>query len=432
MKVATLFFVIWLSLICSSVFASVSSDEEVRVVVETQNGKVAWSKIAEAVSKEIGADIPLLGQVPAGELAINEPSTRLVLWSVNRMLQPTFRISIDRRNKTVIVRINKTKVESALKQLKKQLSARSDEAGAAGRVSGLRPFHKDRELENAKHIVLLVHGFNSSTSRMNNLAKAIEKDLRKKDSGVEVACFDYASHDGVSLAAKSLEASLQTIIDKNPDCSISLVTHSLGGVVSRVMIERDGFAMSQLKRLIMIAPPNHGTQLASLPSGNASFDSLLAKIDRIDIRKALQSVVSTTNIAVEDVKPGSKCLQELNTRKRNASVDYSIILGDVGILSASEAKLLRQFAKKLRGAEIVGSGANDLNSILETLPLELITGKGDGVVSVESGKLSGVDDTIVMSFKHNELLRDNTKSQGKIIRQILKRLKPSKKITPSK
>ena len=337
MKVATLLFFIWLSLVSSSVIASVPFDETVNVVVETQNGKVAWSKIAQAVTKEVGADIPLLGQVPAGELDINASSTSLVLYGVNVMLQPNLKISINRRDATVVVRVNKTKINAALESVKKELLGDAN----AGRVLGLRPFHENAKLDEADQIVLLVHGFNSSTSQMGDLAEAIEKDLQTGDASIEVACFDYTSNDGISAVAASLEASLQTIIDKNSDCSISLVTHSMGGVAARMMIEKEGFAIDQIDRLIMVAPPNHGTELAALPSGNASFDLLLAKVDRTGIRQALQTLVSIANIAIDDLKPGSKCLKDLNARERNKNVDYSIILGDLGVLSASDTKLLK-------------------------------------------------------------------------------------------
>ena len=181
-------------------------DEKVNVVVQTQNGKVAWSKIVAAVSKEVGADIPMLGEVPIGELDIKAPTTRLVLYGANQILQPAFRISINRRTETVVVRVNKTEIESALDQLGKQLRAESDEADiAAGRVFGFRFFREDGKLENAEHVVLLVHGFNSTTNQMSNLAKSIEKDLQKDSANVKVACFDYASHHGIAAAAASLE-----------------------------------------------------------------------------------------------------------------------------------------------------------------------------------------------------------------------------------
>ena len=431
MKIATLIFIICSSLVSSSALASVSFDDTVEVVVETKDGKVAWSKIAEAITKEIGADIPLLGQVPAGELDINAVSTRWVVYGANQILQPALKISINRKNNTVVVRINKTEIQAALDRLKKDLQAEGDGKDPAKQVFGLRPFHEDHELINAEHIVLLIHGFNSATSQMSNLAKRIEKDLQTEDSNVEVACFDYSSHEGIPAAAASLEASLQTLVDQNPDCTISLVTHSMGGVVSRVMIEKEDFAMAQIKRLIMVAPPNHGTELAALPSGNASFDSMLAKIDRSGVRQALQTLVSIANVSVDDLKPDSKCLKELNAGDRNKDVAYSIILGDLGVLSALETNLLKRFAKQFSDTEL-GKGENDLNSLLETLPPELLSGQGDGVVSVASGKLAGVEDTVVMSFQHSDLLKDNAKRQGKIIRQILRRLKPSEKIDPNK
>ena len=431
MKVATLLFIICLSLVSSSVFAAVPFDEKVNVVVQTLDGKVAWSKIVEAVSKEVGADIPLLGEVPIGELDIKAPSTRLMLYGANKMLQPNFRISINRRNETVIVRVNKTEIKAALDQLGKQLRSDADEADvAAGRVFGLRPFREKGKLENAEHIVLLIHGFNSNTDQMSTLAKAIEKDLKKHER-IEVACFDYASHHGIAAAAASLEKSIQTLIDKNPDCSISLVTHSMGGIVSRVMVERKGFAMTQIKRLVMVAPPNHGTQLAALPFGNAALNSLLEEVDKTGVRQALQTVVSMANISVKDLRPDSKCLKELNSGKQNGTIDYSIILGDRGVLAASQTNLLKQFANQL-SEEKMNNGGDELTSLLKTVPPELLTGKGDGVVSVESGRLSGVDDTVVMSFQHSELLKDGGKSQGKIIREILRCLQPSGKIDPSK
>ena len=146
--------------------------------------------------------------------------------------------------------------------------------------------------------------------------------------------------------------------------------------------------------------------------------------------------MSRTNVAVDDLKPDSKCLKEINAGDRNGEIEYSIILGDLGILTTSQTSLLKQFAKLLDDEEVHDKEVNDedegLKSLLKALPPELITGQGDGVVSVESGKLSGVKDTVVMRFQHRELLKDDGKSQAKIIRQILRRLKPSEKVKPLK
>ena len=432
MKFPTLIFIFCLSLISSNLFDSVCFGERVSVVVQTKDGKVAWSKIVDAVSKEVGGEIPLLSQVPAGELDINASSTRMVLYAINKTLLPTFRISINRKNETVVVRVDKTAVAAAIEQAGQQLRAGVDQADAvSGRTYGLSPFDKDADLKTADHIVLLIHGFGSSTEKMSSLAKAIEKDLQKEDSSNAVARFDYASHNGVSAAAISLEESLQTLTDDNPNCEISLVTHSMGGVVARVVVEKNDFTLSQVKRLVMVAPPNHGTQLAGLPSGNVSFDALLQKFDQTGLRQSLQTLVSIANVAIEDLKPDSKCITDLNANTRNENIAYSIILGNLGVLSKTETRMLNQFAKQLTAKQLA-NGGNDLNAVLKSLPPELITGQGDGVVSLESGKLDGVEDTTVLRFQHSDLLNDTAKSQTKIINQILRRLQPSEKSSPSK
>ena len=67
------------------------------------------------------------------------------------MLLPAFRISINRRDRTVVVRVNKTEIDAALERLGKQLRAESDkEDAAAGRVYGLRPFREEGAFDKAR------------------------------------------------------------------------------------------------------------------------------------------------------------------------------------------------------------------------------------------------------------------------------------------
>ena len=54
---------------------------------------------------------------------------------------------------------------------------------------------------------------------------------------------------------------------------------------------------------------------------------------------------------------------------------------------------------------------------------ELQDGKGDGVVSVESGKLDGVEDVILLHFHHNEPLWDaDDEAVKQLHEEVLKRL----------
>lgn len=408
--------------------AAPQDDDIVRVAVETTDGKVAWSEIAAAVTKELAElEVPEMEHLAAGGvLDINASSTRLILYSANKLLLPAVRISINRKDNTVVVRLNKTKIEAARKQWGANLRAQANEAdAAAGRVNGLRPYRESTDLNKADSIVVLVHGFNSSTRFMGTLANRIEKVEPEKGKRCEVACFDYASRDGIRLAAKSLEQELQKLVKANPECEISLVTHSMGGVVSRWMIEDKDFDIPQVKRLTMVAPPNHGTNLALLPTQAGQFDSFLGEISRAGIQSSLRALAAEVNVAIEDLRPDSELLKTLNQRKRNATITYSIILGKTGILSREDRKFLDSLVDKMNesGQKERVQASKELSSLMNLVSPEIVSDTGDGVVSLESGKLDGVEDVVVLKFQHSDLLKDKAKPQSRIVREILKRLK---------
>ena len=344
-----------------------------------------------------------------------------MIYAANKSFRPAIRIWIDRDDKSVVVRVDRAELETKTRELGAALREQANQQD--DRETGLSPFDDSSDLKEANHVVVLVHGFNSSTDYMGALAKRI-KSTGSKKSTVAVAKFEYLSRNGVQAAADLLDQELDTLIEGNPDCEISIVTHSMGGIVSRAVIEAEAFDIPQVKRIIMIAPPNHGTNLALLPTGADRFENVLAKIDRTGIRRALRTFVAEANVAVEDLRPDSELLKTLNQGKRNAAIDYSILLGDAGVLSSSDSQFLHKLVKQMgdsKEQEFVKAG-KELNAFMDLLSPELLAKTGDGVVSLESGKLEGVEDVAVLGFQHSDLLRGNAKTQRRIIREIIGRL----------
>ena len=63
-----------------------------------------------------------------------------------------------------------------------------------------------------------------------------------------------------------------------------------------------------------------------------------------------------------------------------------------------------------------------LRPLLEDLD-ELVDGVGDGAVAIERGRLSGVDDTIVLDFNHGMISSELTDaSSNQLVAEILTRL----------
>ena len=402
------------------------SDEKVRIAIDTQAGKVAWSKIAKEVAGQIGVEIPALQRLSlGGELDLKAPSTRWILVGVNLALQPSIRISANRRKEKIVIEIDPTEIENARKKWGARLRSRkTDSEVAKGEKFTIEPYDSTKDLKKSKRIVLIVHGFNSSPSQFKTLAQKIESEESDPKKSFTTASFHYSTRQGVQRAALLLEEELKELVTQNPDCEITLVTHSMGGIVSRWMIESEGFDIKQVKKIIMVAPPNKGSNLALLPVGTEKLETMMVYIDRTKMRKMIRNIVSEVNSAVGDLRPNSDLLKKLASLKRNPNVKYSIIVGNQALLSSAQAEVIRTLAARMYSLDqkhVYRSGA-EVSDILGKLANELVSPNGDGVVSTGSGKLKGVDDTVVLKFKHNDISNEDSKAQAAIIKEILKRL----------
>jgi len=109
----------------------------------------------------------------------------------------------------------------------------------------------------AEHLVVLLHGLGRRRTAMAPLARRLRRE------GYGVANVGYPStRGGVATHAARVASLLESRADAR---RVSFVTHSLGGIVVRALCERDDpwRARLSLGRLVMLAPPNQGSALAT-------------------------------------------------------------------------------------------------------------------------------------------------------------------------
>ncbi len=210
---------------------------------------------------------------------------------------------------------------------------------------------------------------------------------------VAMATFNYPNDDAIQPSAEALAKKLAAY----PKLEFHLVVHSMGGLVARCMLENKKLDPGNVKTLIMLGTPNHGSQVSDLRSAL----ELVQVADKLimgqkDIHEALLStLVDGFGEAGYDLRPNSPLLLRLNQQPRNNKVKYHLVLGNRAPLAAAQVETLGQnilaFVDKTPGAQIY---RQRLARFLGDLD-ELVMGKGDGAVSLKRGKLQGVEAKVV-------------------------------------
>jgi pimeloyl-ACP methyl ester carboxylesterase len=246
----------------------------------------------------------------------------------------------------------------------------------------------------AKPVVILVHGFNSTPQQNAALMIPI------REAGFACGTFAYPNDYIIQMSAQLLSSELRRFGQQYPERRVILVCHSMGGLVARACIEDSLYDPGNVDRLIMIAPPTHGTIIAHFAVGTDAWEHWLARGDGWPWQRARDSIVDGLGEAAGDLCPRSEFLKELNSRPRNDGVRYTILLGSGARLTESQVSWIREsVCDSLAKVPGGNRSAKELEALLADVD-ELVEGKGDGVVAVKRGRLDGVTDTLVMPFGH--------------------------------
>jgi pimeloyl-ACP methyl ester carboxylesterase len=267
-----------------------------------------------------------------------------------------------------------------------------------------------------KPYVILVHGFNSSPERCATLLEPL------RGAGLRCGTLRYPNDQSITESAELLSDELKAFAKQKPDCKVTLLTYSMGGLVAREAIENTKLDPGNVTQLIMIAPPSHGSSCARIVCSGDIWEHGVHGEHGGLLNCVYACVEDGLGEARHDLKPDSPFLKRLNARQRNERVRYSILLGTGGPFSPAELELAKKIvcktAKSNRFVETIqpalDRALDDLTDAVE---------EGDGVVSVARGRLDGVSDTVLLGFSHwNVIDKPDQDAVAAVHREILKRL----------
>jgi len=251
-----------------------------------------------------------------------------------------------------------------------------------------------KEIDSKKDLVIVIHGLDGSASSCMAIGDRLTRD------GFQVALFAYPSEQPLPDSQALLAKAIKDVQAEHAGLHIDLVAESMGGLIARDYLEGDGFG-GNVDHLIMVAPPTHGSTWAP-------FQPILAIVQSFKHLGQAGDWGSAWNFyqgagaAGKDLKPGSAYLKHLNSRQRRAGVKYTIVAGDKPITARLAEDVLRAILALLPPGVSQYWAVQQLKISIEheVRYLSSVIGDSDGPVSVQSAKLDGVNDFVVLPADH--------------------------------
>lgn len=202
--------------------------------------------------------------------------------------------------------------------------------------------------------VVVLHGLVRSSNSMNKVSQALS------NSGYEVCNVQYPSrkHSVAKLAQDLVYPAIKQCFEI--DEPLNFVTHSMGGIVVRQLaISTD----LEIGRAVMLSPPNNGSEL----------------VDKLKIIPF-----------------------------------FKLINGEAGLSLGTESNSVPNSLGKVTFETGIIVGNKSLNPIYSAL----IPGEDDGKVSIESAKVAGMKDFLVVPYSHSFIM-----NKDDVIQQAISFLK---------
>jgi len=197
----------------------------------------------------------------------------------------------------------------------------------------------------ARRVLLYIHGIIGETRTMvpsAGLAKIASADGDESLSGYYdlILAFDYESiNTTIQQTARDLKARLAAVgLGPHHGKMLHVVAHSMGGLVLRWFIEREG-GDQVVQRLVMLGTPNGGSPWPRLQDWatatlGLALNGLTVAVWPAAAIGSLLTAIESIDVALDQMVPGSEFLTELAS-SHDPGVPYVLVGGDTSLKPAA-------------------------------------------------------------------------------------------------
>jgi pimeloyl-ACP methyl ester carboxylesterase len=201
-----------------------------------------------------------------------------------------------------------------------------------GRVTYEADLSKITALVNAaRRITLYIHGITGDTRGMVSSA-------RQTNPGDLLLTFDYESlNTTVEEIARSLKDRLAKVgLKAGHGKELRVVAHSLGGIIARWLIEKEG-GQQVINKLVILGSPSAGTPWATIQQWatvglGLALNGLAATLWPVKVISLFLAALEKVDVTLDQVQPGSEVLKSLAVSD-DPHVPYVLIAGNTSLLS---------------------------------------------------------------------------------------------------
>jgi len=244
-------------------------------------------------------------------------------------------------------------------------------------------------------LAVLVHGLDSGSDYFGDLAALLEQE------GIQVATFDYPNDQEIARSAELFACEFAALRAARGDRQIDVITHSMGGLVARSYVEGPAYA-GGVDRLILVAPPNHGSSYSRWNCCSEIAEHFMLWRNHPSWHWSWP-FIDGVGEAGDDMQQDSDFLEMLNALPRRQGVRYTVIAGNRSCGWRYAATSVRLAARLIPDWNTAADAAAREQLFGWAAALRERPCSHDGLVAVESARLNGVDDFVVVPGDHTTI-----------------------------